>query len=110
MVDKKTVSAPKRLTKAQVVSELAAGTGLDKKVANKVFDTLFDLIKKQLGAKGPGEFVLPGIVKLKAVKKAATKDRQGINPFTKQPMTIEGKPASKKVRATVVKALKDVVQ
>ncbi|PKN36209.1 MAG: hypothetical protein CVU63_17405, partial [Deltaproteobacteria bacterium HGW-Deltaproteobacteria-20] len=52
----------------------------------------------------------PGLVKLKTVKKPATKDRQGINPFTKQPMTIKGKPASKKVRATAVKALKDMVQ
>jgi DNA-binding protein HU-beta len=110
MVDKKPAGAPKRLTKAQVVAELAAGTSLDKKTIGKVFETLTDLVKKQLGAKGPGEFVLPGLVKLKAVKKAATKDRQGINPFTKQPMTIKGKPASKKVRATVVKALKDMIQ
>jgi DNA-binding protein HU-beta len=110
MVEKKPADAPKRLTKAQVVAELAAGTALDKKTITKVFETLTELVKKQLGAKGPGEFVLPGLVKLKAVKKAATKDRQGINPFTKQPMTIKGKPASKKVRASVVKALKDMIQ
>jgi nucleoid DNA-binding protein len=110
MVDKKPANAPRRLTKAQVLAEMAAGAGLDKKAVNKLFETLTEMIKKQLGPKGPGEFVLPGLVKLKAVKKAATKDRQGINPFTKLPMTIKGKPASKKVRATVVKALKDVIQ
>ena len=33
---------------------------------------------------------VPGLVKLKTVKKPATKDRQGINPFTKEPMTIKG--------------------
>ena len=39
-------------------------------------------------------------------KKPATKDRPGINPFTKQPIVIKGKPAQKKVRATALKALK----
>ena len=100
----------KRLTKAQVVAELATATDLDKKSINKVFEALTDLIRKQLTGRGPGEFVVPGLVKLRVVKKPATKERQGINPFTKEPMTIEAKPASKKVRATALKALKDLVQ
>jgi len=35
--------------------------------------------------------VIPGLLKLRAVKKPATKDRPGINPFTKQPIIIRGK-------------------
>lgn len=102
--------AGKRLTKSQVVSELAELTELDKKSINRVFDGLTDIIKKQLGSRGPGEFVIPGLLKLKTVKKAATKDRPGINPFTKQPTTFKGKPASKKIRASALKALKDLIQ
>jgi DNA-binding protein HU-beta len=102
--------AGKRLTKAQVISELSDATELDKKSINKVFDGLTELIKKQLGPRGPGEFVSPGLLKLRAVKKPATKDRPGINPFTKEPITIKGKPASKKVRATALKQLKDLIQ
>jgi nucleoid DNA-binding protein len=102
--------AAKRLTKSQVVSELADITELDKKSINKVFDGLTEIIKKQLGSRGPGEFVIPGLLKLRAVKKAATKDRPGINPFTKQPIIIKGKPASKKIRASALKALKDLIQ
>ena len=102
--------AAKRLTKAQVISEIAQLAELDKKSVGKVFDGLTELIKKQLGSRGPGEFVIPGLLKLRAVKKPATKDRPGINPFTKQPITIKGKPASKKVRATALKQLKDLVQ
>lgn len=102
--------AGKRLTKSQVVSELSELTELDKKSINRIFDGLSELIKKQLGPRGPGEFVIPGLIKLRAVKKPATKDRPGINPFTKQPITIKGKPASKKVRATPLKALKDLIQ
>ncbi|HEX9297928.1 MAG TPA: HU family DNA-binding protein [Polyangiaceae bacterium] len=39
-----------------------------------------------------------------------TKDRPGINPFTQQPITIKGKPASKKIRASALKSLKDLIQ
>jgi DNA-binding protein HU-beta len=102
--------AAKRLTKSQVLSEISQLTGLEKKNVNKVFEGLTELIKKQLGSRGPGEFVIPGLLKMRAVKKPATKDRPGINPFTKEPITIKGKPASKKVRATPLKALKDLIQ
>lgn len=100
----------KRMTKAQVIAEIAEFAEVEKKTVARLFDGLTDLIKKQLGPRGPGEFVIPGLLKLKTVKKPATKDRPGINPFTKQPITIKGKPASKKVRATALKALKDLIQ
>ena len=102
--------AGKRLTKAQVIAELSNNTDVDKKSVNRVFDALQELIRKQLSGRGPGEFVIPGLVKLRVVKKPATKERPGINPFTKEPMMIPAKPASKKVRATALKALTDLVQ
>ena len=66
--------AGKRLTKAQIITELANATDLDKKTVNRLFDEIFALIKKQLSPRGPGEFVVPGLVKLRVVKKAATKE------------------------------------
>ena len=104
------MAGAKRLTKAQVISELSEMTELDKKSVARVFDKLQELIKKQLSARGAGEFVIPGLLKLKAVKKPATKDREGINPFTKEKTIFKGKPASKKIRATALKALKDLIQ
>jgi nucleoid DNA-binding protein len=99
----------KRLTKAQVITEIAESSELDRKSVGRVFDSLTELIKKEL-RKPNGEFVIPGLLKLRAIKKPATKDRPGINPFTKQPITIKGKPAQKKVKATALKALKDLIQ
>jgi nucleoid DNA-binding protein len=99
----------KRLTKAQVIGEIAESAELDKKSVTRIFDSLTDLIKKEL-RKPNGEFVIPGLLKLRAIKKPATKDRPGINPFTKEAITIKGKPAQKKVRATALKALKDLIQ
>merc|ERR1712118_574601 len=56
-----------------------------------------------------GSFVLPGFAKFTVKKKAATKARKGINPFTKEPCVFKAKPASKTVRARAIKAIKAVV-
>ncbi|MCA9603306.1 MAG: HU family DNA-binding protein, partial [Myxococcales bacterium] len=40
----------------------------------------------------------------------AFKDREGINPFTKEKIWIKGKPAHKKVRATPLKKMKEMIQ
>ncbi|MGK3997808.1 HU family DNA-binding protein [Sorangium sp. So ce1024] len=96
-----------KLTKAQMIVSLAEATNLDKKSVASVLDALSELVKKELGPDGPGEVTVPGLVKIKAKETPATQDREGINPFTKQPMTIKGKPASRKLRAAPVKALKD---
>ncbi len=101
--------AKKRLTKAQVIADIAEKAELDKKSVNSVFDTLFDVIKRELSGRGPGEFVLPGLLKVKVVKKAATKDRPGKNPATGESIVIKGKPASKRIKVSALKNLKDVV-
>ena len=49
------MAAAKRMTKAQVISDIAQYSELDKKSVGKVFEGLTDLIKKQLGPRGPGE-------------------------------------------------------
>jgi nucleoid DNA-binding protein len=103
------MAGAKRLTKAQVISEIAEYSELDKKSVSRVFEGLTELVKKEL-KKQNGEFVIPDLIKLKTVRKPATKDRPGINPFTKQPITIKGKPASKKIRASALKKLKDLIQ
>lgn len=96
-----------KLTKAQMIVSLAESTGLDKKSVASVLDALGDLVKKELGPQGPGEVTVPALAKFKAKETPATEDREGLNPFTKQPMTIKGKPASRKVRVSPAKSLKD---
>jgi nucleoid DNA-binding protein len=100
----------KRMTKAQIMSELSDKTGLTKKEVNAVFDSLRDLIKRELGRRGPGEFVIPDLLKLKVRTIPARKERKGIDPFTKQERVFPAKPAQKKVRATALKKLKDLVK
>jgi nucleoid DNA-binding protein len=101
--------SPKSATKAEIYTALADKTGLGKKEIAKVFSALSELIAKDLGKKGPGLFVVPGLLKLKVVRKPATKAKQGVNPFTKEPMTIKAKPARNVVKAVPMKALKELV-
>ena len=81
-----------------VYTTLAETTGLGKKEVAAVFSALGALIAKELGKQGPGQFVVPGLLKLKVVRKPATKARPGKNPFTGEPMTIQAKPARNVVR------------
>ncbi len=103
------MAAGKRMTKAQIMSELADKSGLTKKEVVGVFDSLQDVVKRELGRRGPGEFVIPDLIKLKVKKVPARPAREGINPFTGEKQMFAAKPASKKVRATPLKKLKDLV-
>jgi len=102
---------PKRKTKAEIFKSLTDSTGLTKTQIDSVFENLTKLIVKELGKKGPGEFVLPGLLKLKLKKQPATKARTGPNPFKPgETITIAAKPARNKVRASALKVLNDSVK
>ena len=80
---------------------------MSRKQIKTVIESLIEVGHREL--KKSGVFTLPGFAKFRVVKKPATKARQGINPFTKQPMTFPAKPASKSVRARPIKAIKEAV-
>jgi len=101
--------AVEKLTKTRLLNRIAEETELTKKQVEGVFDSLGSVIKKQLGRRGPGEFTLPGVVKLRVVKKKATKAREGRNPATGEKIIIPAKKARKVVKATVLKATKELV-
>ena len=94
-------------TKSEILAVISKDTGLSKKQVGAVFDSLHGVIKKSL--RGAGLFTLPGLAKLKVVKKPASKAREGVNPFTGEKMTFKAKPASKKVRILPLKNLKNFV-
>jgi nucleoid DNA-binding protein len=94
-------------TKSEILNQIAKDTELSRKQVSAVFDSLHTAVKKSL--RSNGLFTLPGLLKLKVVKKPATKAREGVNPFTGEKMTFKAKPASKKVRAMPLKNLKNFV-
>jgi len=94
-------------TKSEVLAQISKETELSRKQVAEVFESLNGIIKKSL--KGSGLFTLPGLCKMRVVKKPASKAREGVNPFTGEKMTFKAKPASKKVRIGALKGLKELV-
>ncbi|MEZ5459113.1 MAG: HU family DNA-binding protein [Steroidobacteraceae bacterium] len=94
-------------TKSDILNHISKETDLSRKQVSAVFDSLNGVIRKSL--RGNGLFTMPGLMKLKVVKKPATKAREGINPFTGEKQMFKAKPASKKVRVMPLKALKAMV-
>jgi len=103
------MAAKKPKTKSEILKTLAENTGLTKKEVVSVFDEMSVMIKKDLKKNGPGVFTIPGMAKIKVVRKPATKARKGTNPFTGEEMMFKAKPARNVVKLTALKALKDMV-
>ena len=86
----KTAAAPARntsaikakMTKTAILKEIAANTGLNTKQIGSVLDELEVLIERHVKKRAVGEFTLPGLLKVKSVKRPATKKRVGRNPAT----------------------------
>ena len=108
--NKRAGNAKKPPTKSEIYTTIADDTGLTKKDVAAVFESLSGQIKTNLGGRGgPGIFTVPGLLKMRVVKKPATKARKGINPFTGEEMMFKAKPASKTVKVAALKGLKDMV-
>ncbi len=105
---KKSKRTTKARTKSEVFGELAEANDLTKRQVGEVFDHLAGMIKKDLN-RGPGMFTVPGLMKIKVVKKPARKARRGVNPFTGEEMMFKAKPASRKVKVQPLAGLKKMV-
>ena len=111
---KKAAPAPKiksikePLTKTQLFTTIAENTEMKKKEIAAVFDELALIINGHVKRNGAGVFTLPGLLKIKVVRKPATKARKGINPFTGEPTIFKAKPARNVIKCQPLKALKEM--
>ena len=99
----------KAMSKSEITAALSETTGLTKAQIAGLFESLSTLVSKNVGHGGPGIFTLPGLLKIKVVRKPATPARTGINPFTKQETIFKAKPARNVVKLQALKTLKAMV-
>ncbi|MBT7369092.1 MAG: DNA-binding protein [Gammaproteobacteria bacterium] len=111
MAAKKKTAIKDRYTKSAILADIAENTELSKKQGGAVFDELASLIERHVKKGGAGEFTLPGLLKIKTVKKPARKAQKGVpNPFRPgEVMDIAAKPASTRIKVLPLKGLKDFV-
>ena len=109
MPKSRTSAISEPLTKAGLLAMLADETGMTKREVGAVVDELSRIVGRHLRKRGgAGQFTLPGLLKIKTVRKPATKARKGKNPFTGEEMTFQAKPARTVVKIQPLKALKEM--
>jgi nucleoid DNA-binding protein len=101
------IDMSKPMTKSELIGQIAEHSELKKSDVKGVIETLATIGYKEL--KKNGSFLVPGFAKFVVIKKPATKERAGVNPFTKEPTVFKARPARKIIRARPVKAAKDAV-
>jgi len=108
----KATAVKKPMTKSELLNALAESTDLSRKQVGAVLDGLGDVIERHIKKRAAGTFTLPGLLKIKAVKKPATPAKKGVpNPFRPgETMDVAAKPASVRVRVTPLKKMKDMAQ
>jgi nucleoid DNA-binding protein len=104
----KKVVEKKALTKSQLIAHLAEKTELSKKQVDTVLNEIIEAIKLQLGSKGPGKFVFPGLARLTLTRREGVKGGiTKINRLTGKEYTTKDKPAYNQVKIRPIKAIKE---
>lgn len=112
-VRKITAIKKKPLSKSEITvnivdSLLAADMDISKKEVNAVLEEFTHIIACSIGKNACGEFNWAGVLKIKKVRKPATKARPGVNPFTGEKIMIKAKPARNIVKVRALKKLKEM--
>ena len=91
------------MSKSELIQKVADECSLAKKDVKAALEALASVGYKEM--KKSGEFLLPGFAKFIVVKKPATKERTGINPFTKEPTVFKAKPARKMLKVHITQTI-----
>ena len=79
----------KRYTKTEILDEVANNTSLERREVDAVLNELGSIVERHIRKRAAREFILPGLLKIQAVKKAARPARKNVpNPF--KPRGIHG--------------------
>ncbi len=107
---RKRTAVKKPLTKSEIFGEISENCELTKREVASVFEELSGVIERHVKKGAVGQFTLPGLLKVKTVKKPARKAQKGVpNPFRPgELMDVAAKPATTKVKVLPLKRLKDM--
>lgn len=98
-------------TRIEILQTLAEQTNLSRVQVESLFDSLNAIIEGHMKKRGSGEFTIPKTgIKLRRIKKKATKARKMVSPLTGQEVTIAAKPARFTVKLSALKTLKEMIE
>jgi DNA-binding protein HU-beta len=106
--DRAGAAPAKARTQAELIAYLAERSGLDRKKVKALLAALTAVAVADLNRER-GRFTVPGLVTLRVVRKPATQQHEGLNPFSKKPMTFAARPARNIIKARYPKKLRDSI-
>src|SRR2546422_9321810 len=80
-------------SKGEVFGTIAQHVGIHRRDVAAAFHVMGSIIKADLSKSGSGVFKVPRLMRITGKRKPATKERQGINPLTKEPTSFKAEPA-----------------
>ncbi len=100
----------KAMTKTQMLADIAEKTALTRRQVGDVFEALESVIERHVRGGPTVPCTIPGLMKIKVVKKKAQRARKNVpNPFRPgETMDVKAKPASTAVKVLPLKKLKDM--
>ena len=98
-------------TTSEILANIADATSLTRKQVASWFDALVAEASINLGRRGPGVFVIPGLLKIEKKKIPARPGRRGVpKPFKPgELMDLPARPAHYEIDIQPLKTLKDMV-
>lgn len=96
------------MKKSDVFKLLSEKTGLKKVQLDVLFKAIESVAAHAM--KEDGLFHFPGVVRIFKKVQKAVPEREGLNPFTKEKQTFKARPERTKVKSTVSRALREIVE
>ncbi len=107
----KTSTQKDKQTRIEILQAIAEQTNLTRVQVEAMFDALNNVIEGHMKKRGSGELTIPKTgIKIRRVKKKATKARKMVSPLTGQEVTIAAKPARFTVKLSALKPLKEMIE
>ena len=107
---RKATALKEAMTKTQLIASLSESTGLPKKDVAAVLDELGLVIDRHIRKRAVGTFTLPGLLRIRRVRRPARKARTMISPRTGEEIDVPAKPASAAVKLQPLAGLKRMVE
>ena len=107
---KKLTAVKEAMTKTAMMIAIAEQSGVSKKDVAAVLDSLGGIIEAHIKKGAVGSCTIPGLMKVKTIRKPAQKARKNVpNPFKPgEMMDVAAKPARTVVKVLPLKKLKDM--
>ncbi len=95
-----------KFTRSALLEVISTTAGIELKDVRKVFNAIEQIMLGSVIKKGRGEFMWPTMFKVVTKEKPATKEREGISPFSGEKCIFKAKPKTIQVKVRPLGKLK----